>query len=220
MGEISAVLFDLDGTLLNTIFDLTAAINHTMSELNFPSRAQTEVQSFVGNGIVKLIERALPDGYAEQSTVKRAYALFTEFYRENCAQKTTPYPGIVDLLTALKAKGIPMSVVSNKDEDISRRLCDRFFPGIFQNVRGGRSDYPKKPDPAGVQFCLKSMGVSAADALYVGDSDVDFFTAKNAGTACALVGWGFRPRESLARLSPDFLADSPQALQKWIFEQA
>lgn len=216
MNRFSAALFDLDGTLLNTLSDLTDAVNHTMSAMNCPLHSEEAVCGFVGNGIYKLIERALPPDFRQEESMKKAYAEFTRFYGEHCAEKTRPYPGIVELIDILREKGVPMSVVSNKDEAMSRLLCDRFFPEKFVCVTGGREGLPKKPDPTGVLSALRSMNVSAAETLYIGDSDVDYFTARNAGTAVASVSWGFCDRESLLSLRPDFLIDEAKELG-WLF---
>lgn len=219
MNGFSAVLFDLDGTLLDTLADLTDALNHTMSGFGYPSHPTDRVRSFVGNGIYKLVERALPTERRTEEEIGRVYGEFVRYYGVHCAEKTIPYPGIVGLVDDLWRKGIPMSVVSNKDEEMSRTLCERFFPGKFVCVRGGRTGVPKKPDPTGVLAVLQEMGVDPTDVLYVGDSDVDYATARNAGTKVALASWGFRPRADLLALKPDFLADEPDGLRRWILSE-
>lgn len=218
MKRYSAVVFDLDGTLLNTLYDLTEGVNHTMSGMNCPPHTVAEVKSFVGNGILKLIERSLPEKMRTEKNISAAYEIFTAFYGKHCADRTVPYAGIPEMLTVLRQEGIPMSVVSNKDEGASRVLCKRFFGDIFDTVIGGRRDLPRKPAPDGVGEALKAMGADKRRTLYVGDSDVDIATARNAGMDCVSVTWGFRERDMLEKLSPDYMADNAKELLNVILQ--
>lgn len=213
MKKYSAVVFDLDGTLLNTLGDLHGAVNHTLQTMGFPLRTQDEVRLFVGNGIRKLIQRSLPENHKDEGTVSEAYRIFCNFYEEHCADLTAPYDGIPELIARLSKEGLPMSVVSNKDEDASIRLCSRFFgDGAFVSVLGSRPDRPRKPDPSGVFSALSAMGGSPRTAVYVGDSDVDFFTAANAGMDCILASWGFRGRAQLEKLPNAVIVDDTEQL--------
>jgi phosphoglycolate phosphatase len=212
----SAVIFDLDGTLLNTLDDLADGVNYAMAAAGCPLRSVEEVRSFVGNGILKLIERALPPERRSGEEVANTLSVFTAYYSAHCADKTAPYRGVTELVADLTAKGIPMSVFSNKDEGVTAVLCRRFFGDAFAAVIGGRKDLPKKPAPDGVVFALQAMGVERENVLYVGDSDVDILTARNARLDCAAVSWGFRPRSVLESLHPDYIADDTQTLREII----
>jgi phosphoglycolate phosphatase len=216
----SAVIFDLDGTLLNTLDDLTDGVNHAMALAGYPLRSVEEVRSFVGNGILKLVERALPPERRTEEEVAKTLSVFTAYYGAHCADKTVPYRGIAALIADLRAKGIPMSVLSNKDEGATAALCRQFFGDVFAAVIGGRKDLPKKPATDGVLCALRAMGVEKERVLYVGDSDVDIQTARNACLDCAAVSWGFRPRSVLESLHPDFIADDADTLRKIIGGEA
>ena len=206
-----AVIFDLDGTLLNTLDDLHAAVNHTMSALNHPLRTKDEVRSFVGDGIKELIKRSLPEG--NTSDMVPAYDIFCRYYSEHNAQKTLPYAGMVPLVQRLRQSGVQTAVVTNKTDFAANALCDKFFPDCFHTVIGARDNLAKKPSPDGVHQALTQMNVQRAHAVYVGDSDVDFQTAKNAGLDCILVSWGFRDKALLEKLQPLAVADDAKSLQ-------
>lgn len=206
--KYTAVVFDLDGTILNTLYDLAAAVNYTMSEMNCPLRSVEEVRVFVGNGIGKLLERSLPPEKRGQETVAAAYGLFCKFYAAHCADRTAPYPGVKELLIALKSRGVRLAAVTNKADFAAKALCEKFYPDIFDCVIGAREDLPRKPAPEGVWLALKELDAAAADSLFVGDSDVDYYTAKNAGTDGVLVSWGFRERASLSALPGAVVCDS------------
>jgi phosphoglycolate phosphatase len=212
----SAVIFDLDGTLLNTLDDLADGVNYAMAVTGCPLRTTEEVRSFVGNGIRKLVERALPSEKRTEETVTETLSVFTAYYGAHCADKTVPYRGISELIADLKVRGILMSVLSNKDEGATVALCRRFFGDAFAAVIGGRQDLPKKPAADGALSALRIMGVEKESVLYVGDSDVDIRTARNALLDCAAVSWGFRPRSVLESLCPDYIADDVQALREII----
>lgn len=204
------VIFDLDGTLLNTIADLTASANYALAQNGFPARAEAECRSFVGNGIEKLLERALPDGQKTPENLARLKPVFMAHYDAHNADLTAAYPGVDNLLRTLAGLGIKLAVLSNKYQSASEKLVKRYFPDIsFTSVLGQREGVPVKPNPAGAAEILRLAGVSAPDALYVGDSDTDIRTARNAGISCCAVSWGFRPRAELEASAPDFIADTP-----------
>ena len=212
--NVKAVLFDLDGTLLDTLDDLTAAVNHALSAHGFPGHTRDEVCAFVGNGIGKLIERSVP---AETSPEETAACLcdFTAYYEAHLAVYTRPYPGMVELLRRLRQRGLLVGVVSNKKDEAARDLVARFF-GADLPVVGGRPGIRRKPAPDGVNALLKDLGVSKAETLYVGDSGVDVATAAAAGVRCVCVTWGFRTREELTAAGATDMIDTPDALELYL----
>ena len=184
----TAVLFDLDGTLLDTLEDLADAVNHTMRQFGYPERTLEEVRCFVGNGARKLIERAVPDG----ADVDAVLAAFRTYYDAHCQVKTKPYGGIMEALAELEKK-YPIAVVSNKPDSAVKSLCADYFPGLY--ARGESTACPRKPAPDMVFKAMEAIGVERC--IYVGDSEVDVLTAKNAGVPCLSGLWGFRDREEI-----------------------
>lgn len=182
------VLWDLDGTLLNTLDDLTNAVNYALHRFEYPHRTQKEVRSFVGNGARRLIERAVPKG-ADADAV---FEIFRTYYDAHCQIKTKPYDGILDALAALGEK-YPMAVVSNKPDSAVKPLCAEYFHGLY--ACGESADCPRKPAPDMVFKAMEAIGVQKC--IYVGDSEVDVLTAQNAGVPCLSVLWGFRDREEI-----------------------
>ena len=201
-----AVLFDLDGTLLDTLPGLAASVNATLRAHGEPERTLDEVRLFVGNGVRKLIARAAAGGEARPD-YEAILADYRTHYAAHAAEGSAPYPGIPELLAALRARGVKLGVVTNKDEDVSRALMERFFPGVFSVVRGGNAGRPPKPDPATPRAALEALGVRPEEALYVGDTAVDAATARGAGIPLRLCSWGFRPRGELEPLGP--VVDTP-----------
>ena len=205
----TVVLFDLDGTLLDTLPGLAASTNAALRAHGEPERTIDEVRAFVGNGVRRLVARAAAGGESRPD-YESLLADFRAHYRARAAEGTVPYPGVPELVAALRARGVRLGVVTNKDEDVARSLVGRFFPGAFSAVAGGNAGRPPKPDPSMPAAALAALGASAADALYVGDSEVDADTAKRAGLAFRLCSWGFRPREALEALGP--VLDAPGEL--------
>lgn len=181
-------LFDLDGTLLNTLEDLADGTNHALASLGYPRRTLEEVRRFVGNGAANLIAQAVPAGRDPAPVLKA----FQAYYPTHCRIKTAPYPGIPEALAELRKK-YPIAIVSNKPDAAVKPLCAHYFPGIF--ALGETAGCPRKPDPAMVRKAMEAIGVT--DCVYVGDSEVDVLTAKNAGVPCLSVLWGFRDREQI-----------------------
>ena len=209
MMKYKAVLFDMDGTLLDTLADMAAAVNHILSVHGYPLRTEEEVRAFVGNGARKLMERALPPdvtGDAFEALLEE----YRQWYEAHACVKTAPYPGIPTLLAALERAGVAAAVVSNKPDATTKTLAARFFPGM--PAFGQREDVPPKPDPALVRLALEQLSVSAADAVYVGDSEVDVATARNAGLPLVAVSWGFRGREALTAAGAETIADTAAEL--------
>lgn len=196
MRNCDAVLFDLDGTLLDTLDDLAASANHVLEFFGLPSRSRREIQMFVGNGIAKLIARILPGG-AEDPRFEAAYQEFRVYYREHCMDQTKPYPGILPLLKGLKEDGYKTAIVSNKADFAVEKLSEVHFHGLIDASVGENGRMAKKPAPDMPRKALSEIGVSPERAVYVGDSDVDIRTAENAGLDCILVTWGFRDEEFL-----------------------
>ena len=207
------VVFDMDGTILNTLDDLKDTLNYALGQYHFPARTLEETRAFVGNGIHKLIERAVPEG-TDAQTVEKVFNTFLEYYQIHCMDQTRPYPGIVSLLQSLKEAGLLTAVVSNKADAAVQELCERFFPGLFDFAVGEHDGVQKKPAPDMVQLALRTLGTQASDAVYVGDSDVDLATAKNSGLDGIIVTWGFRDREFLESQGADVFADTPEKVRE------
>lgn len=204
-------IFDMDGTILNTLDDLADSTNYALRENSLPERTIGEVRSFVGNGIRKLIERAVPAG-SDTAQIDRVHESFTAHYKVHCADKTRPYDGMIELLRDLRAAGCMTAVVSNKADYGVQTLCRDYFPGLFDMAVGEREGIRKKPSPDSVNEVLEKLGVPRAAAVYIGDSDVDIETAKNAGLDCIAVEWGFRDREFLMEHGAVRLVREPRAI--------
>lgn len=181
-------LFDLDGTLLNTLEDLADGTNHALASFGYPRRTLEEVRRFVGNGAANLIAQAVPAGRDPAPVLKA----FQAYYPTHCRIKTAPYPGVPEALAELRKK-YPIAIVSNKPDAAVKPLCAHYFPGIF--ALGETAGCPRKPDPVMVRKAMETIGVT--DCVYVGDSEVDVLTAKNSGVPCLSVLWGFRDREQI-----------------------
>lgn len=209
------VIFDLDGTILDTLEDLTDATNYALSVCHFPKRTKEEVRNFVGNGILKLAERAVPEG-TDRTFVLDVYKAFGEYYRRHCLDKTQVYPGVPDLMKALRAKGCLLAVVSNKADYGVQQLCHKFFDGLFDFAVGEREGVKKKPSPDAVLEVLEALHIAKQDAVYIGDSEVDVATAKNAGMDCLTVTWGFRDRAFLAERGAKHFAERPEEVLEYL----
>jgi phosphoglycolate phosphatase len=207
------VIFDLDGTLLDTIADLAESANHALKQLGYPTRDVETIRTFVGNGVNKLLFRALPDEEKTEENMMRMRTHFVPYYDAHNADLSAPYPGIVALLEELQAKGLRMAVASNKYQEATVKLVKHYFPMIdFVEVLGQREGINVKPDPTIVFDILQKAGVSKEETLYVGDSGVDMQTAINAGVDAIGVTWGFRPRTELEDFQPMGLIDQAEEL--------
>ena len=189
-------VFDMDGTILDTLEDLKDSTNFALEKCGYPTRSYDEVRRFVGNGIRKLIERAVPKGLTVEQ-IDRVHEVFTEHYKVHCADKTKAYDGIKPLLEKLRASGVKTAVVSNKADYGVQELCKEYFDGLFDYAVGEREGIRRKPAPDAVNEALRVLGIDKSEAVYIGDSDVDFETAKNAELPCISVLWGFRDEEFL-----------------------
>jgi len=209
----STYIFDLDGTLLDTLTDLAASCNYALRTHGMPEHSIDDVRRFVGNGVRKLMERAIPDGEANPD-FEATFATFREYYMHHSLDTTKPYPGIMDTLVELKARGCRLAVVSNKMMAATVELCKHFFPDTIEVAIGENEaeGIKKKPAPDTVLAALKQLGVSGEDAVYVGDSDVDLATARNSGLPCISVLWGFRDRNFLLDHGATTFITSPKEL--------
>lgn len=206
--NVQAVVFDLDGTLLDTLEDLTNAVNFGLTSRGLPPRTIDEVRQFVGNGVEKLMVRAVPEG-RDNPAFEGAFADFRRYYQEHCLDCTKPYPDILNMMRELKARGIKMAIVSNKMDSAVKELSRGFFPDYVSVSIGDREGMKRKPAPDAVNKALEELGVAPEKALYVGDSDVDIETAKNAGLRCISVSWGFRDADFLRQHGATDIADKP-----------
>ena len=206
-------IFDLDGTLLDTLTDLAASTNYALREHGMPERSLDEVRRFVGNGVRKLMERAVPDG-ADNPLFDEAFATFRQHYMEHDLDTTRPYDGVPEMLATLKSRGCRIAVVSNKMMAATQELCQHFFPDTVEVAIGEHEaeGIRKKPAPDTVYAALSALGVTKDHAVYVGDSDVDIATARHAGLPCISVLWGFRDRDFLLHHGATTLVTIPREL--------
>jgi len=202
-----AVIFDLDGTLLDTLGDLHAAVNHALRAFGFPERSLDEVRRFIGNGVVKLMQRATPEN-TDEETESKCLEVFREYYLIHMRDMTAPYEGVVDLIEELRAKGIKTAVVSNKFHEAVYELCRDYFPCLIDEAIGVSAERERKPSPVNVYKALGKMVVNADECIYIGDSEVDVQTAHNAGVKCIGVTWGFRDKEELLKAGAEIIADN------------
>lgn len=212
-----AVIFDLDGTLLNTLDDLADSTNYALSKFDYPQRTIEEVRQFVGNGVAKLIERAIPEG-KNNSNYEKCLEIFKENYAQNMYNKTAPYDGVLEMLSILKSKGLKIAVVSNKFDLAVKELCKKYFNGYIDFAAGENEaqGIKKKPAPDTVYTVLREFGINSCDAVYVGDSDVDIMTAKNSNMPCISVTWGFRDEKFLKDNGAKFLINSPSEIYTYL----
>lgn len=215
MKKYKLAIFDLDGTLLETLEDLHDSTNHALVSQGLPPRTLDEVRRFVGNGIHKLIERAVPEGSSSE-TVEQVFEEFKTWYAVHCNDKTHAYDGIKEMLLALRKAGVRTAVVSNKADFGVQTLCKTYFSGLLDVAVGQREGIRLKPAPDSVNEVLRLLEIRREDAVYIGDSDVDIDTARNAGMDCISVTWGFRRREFLLEHGAVILADKPENLEEII----
>ncbi len=215
MNRTKLVIFDLDGTLLDTIGDLAVSCNHILAQFGHPTHPTDAYPMFVGNGIAKLLERALPAECREAEYVERVKLSFVEYYSVHIAEHTRPYDGVLGLLNRLEELGVKLAVASNKFHKGTVALIDHFFGcDRFASVYGQRVGVPIKPDPTVVEQIITEAGVSRDEVLYVGDSGVDMRTALAVGVRSVGVTWGFRSREELAEAGATYLVDRAEEILK------
>ena len=215
--KYKAVLFDMDGTVLNTLGDLAAAVNHTLHEFSMPERSIAEVAAALGNGAAYLIAHTVPDGTPKELTDK-VLAAYAPYYDAHCDILTAPYDGIVPLMQKLRGRGVKLAVISNKQDTAVKPLAEKYFPGLLEIAVGESAEVRRKPNPDAVLAALRHIGVEREDAIYVGDTEVDLQTARNAGMECASVDWGFRTREQLVEIGAEHIFDTVQALEEYLLK--
>jgi phosphoglycolate phosphatase len=218
--EIKLVIFDLDGTLLDSLEDIAEGVNYALHQTGHPSHPIPSYKLFVGNGIAKLFERALPEGISGDDKIASMRKHFTDWYQNHMTDATRPFAGLPELLTELHQKGIKLAVASNKYHEATVQLVAHYFPTLpFVAVFGHRKGFPTKPNPAIVHEILELSGIAASQTIYVGDSGVDMQTAINSNTIACGVSWGFKPRSELESFHPTFLVDTPAELRKVLITQ-
>ena len=208
-------IFDMDGTILETLADMCASVNVTMDHVGYPRRTMDEVRRFVGNGAAKLIERCMPAG-AEDPRYPAALEFYRAYYDAHAQIKTGPYPGIPELLNQLSREGVRLAVVSNKPDEAVRALTERYFPGVFPVAIGNRDGWATKPAPDSVYEAMRLLGARRESTVYVGDSDVDVDTARNAGLDSVIVTWGFRDEDFLRAHGAQHLAHNTDELYEML----
>lgn len=209
--KYNAVIFDLDGTLLNTLADLRDSVNYALAQCGFAPRSLEEIRCFVGNGTKRLVKLSVPEGTAE-SEFESCYELFKAHYAHNYRNKTAPYDGVCDLLSEIGKMGVKIAVVSNKPDAQTKLLCEENFAPFVEAAFGARDGIALKPSSDIVRLALEHLGVSENEAIFVGDSEVDAATAHNSRLPFVGVTWGFRPREVLRDNNAEFIIEKPREL--------
>lgn len=210
---IDTIIFDLDGTLLNTLEDLMDSVNFALERQGFPLRNIEEIRSFVGNGIRLLVERAVPQEVVGTDTFEVCFKDFNDYYKMHMEDKTAPYDGINEMLKNIKKAGFKTAIVTNKVDYAAQELCNRLFPEI-DLVVGSVDDRPNKPAPDGAFYAIDTLGSKAENTIFVGDADTDILTAKNAGLKSIGVLWGFRDREIIEAEGAEYIVETVNDLEK------
>ena len=212
------VIFDLDGTILDTLEDLTDSVNHALAKYGYPIRSMDEVRSFVGDGLLMLTRRAIAPE-TDETMIQTVLAEQKAYYKEHCADKTKPYEGILELLSDLKQSGCKLAVVSNKADYAVQILCEQYFPGVFHMTVGEKETVRKKPAPDSVNAVLQELQVAREHAVYIGDSEVDIKTAENAKMDAVLVSWGFRDKGFLEEKGAKSIVSTANELKKALISE-
>ena len=211
------IIFDLDGTVLDTLEDLCDSVNFALTKHSLPERSLQEVRAFVGNGIRRLIDLAVPDGTSVNIT-DSVFDSFRTHYKDHSCDKTCPYDGILQLLEIIKKNNVLTAVVSNKADFAVKNLIDRYFEGMFSYSAGEKEGIPRKPAPDMVRLAMNNFGISPEETLYVGDSEVDIETAKNSGIDSIIVTWGFRDKNTLIEAGAVNIAENVTTLKEFILQ--
>lgn len=206
---IDTVLFDLDGTLTDTLADLKNSVNFALNRFGFSERSADEIRSFVGNGVKKLVYRSVPEN-TDDEAAEKCLEIFKEHYKNNSRVETKPYDGIVELLEELKKRNVKTAVVTNKMHEAAAEIVEFFFGGLIDITIGQIEEVIPKPAPDMIYLALEKLGSSKENAVYIGDSEVDCITARNSGIPCIGVTWGFRDREVLKKNGADLIADKTE----------
>ena len=210
------VIFDLDGTLLNTLEDLADAGNWVCRNHGWPEHTLEEYKYFVGNGMTKLVERFMPENLRSEMKIESALEEFMPYYHAHKADKTAVYAGIPQMLEQIQKAGVQIAVLTNKAHRVASEVVEAYYPGIFPIVQGALPDMPTKPNPTLLHVMMEKMGATAENTLFVGDSNVDIQTAKNGGVNSCGVLWGFRSQQELEEEGADYLAETPEKLAELI----
>lgn len=205
------IIFDMDGTILNTLEDLKNSLNYVLQQAGYQTRTLEEVRTFVGNGIRKTIERALPSDIEEEK-VDELFSLFMDYYAIHNTDNTKPYNGVIELLKELKHLGYKTAVVSNKQNSAVKSLCKKFFSGLFDVEIGEKVNIAKKPEPDEVNEVLKILNIDRTKSIYIGDSEVDIQTAQNSKMKSIIVDWGFRDRKFLYEHGAEVIVSNPSEI--------
>lgn len=211
-----AIIFDLDGTLLNTIHDLAEAGNYALTTLGYPTHSPNDYQAMVGDGIPKLVERMLPKEVYTSEVSSKALSLFMRYYKEHSEDKTVPYEGILALLEQLKQDQYILGVLTNKEDFIAQEVVSEIFPNTFTKICGYVQGIPPKPDPTRLFELCDTFSVSKEEVLYVGDSEVDMLTARNGNVTSCGVLWGYRSKEQLLSIGANFFIEEPMELMEYL----
>ncbi len=209
--NVQAIIFDLDGTLLDTLTDLMDSVNFAMKEFGYPERTYDEIRRFVGNGVRVLMKKSAPSDISDED-FEKAFSVFREHYLGNMRNKTDAYEGVRELLKTLKEKGYKIGVVSNKLDSAVKELCHDYFGELVDYAKGVDGESDRKPCPDNTWRCIDELGVQRENCIYVGDSEVDIKTAENAGLPCISVSWGFRTREELEQSGAKVIIDKPEEI--------
>ena len=218
MMAYKTALFDMDGTLLDTLEDLRDSTNHVLRGMGYPERSLEEMRRFVGNGAEKQIRRAVPEGTSEENIAK-ALRAYRAYYQEHCRIKTKVYDGLLDMLDALKARGVKTAVVANKPDAAEKKLSEEYFGGRMDYAVGAKEGVRCKPYPDMVDDALKALGETRDGAVFIGDSEVDVQTGLNAGLPVIAVSWGFRSREVVIEAGATVIADDARQLEVLLLAQ-
>lgn len=208
--KVEGIVFDLDGTLVNSIEDISDSMNVVLKAANFPTHSYAVCQSFIGSGIRSLVEKSLPENQRTTETIDLYFKEMFDYYSEHCTIKTKPYVQINELIAQLKY--LKLAVLSNKADALTKKVVKDNFPDTFLEVAGMTTEELKKPNPSVVLEMAKNLGIHPATTMYVGDTSVDIKTAKNAGMISVAVTWGYRTKEQLLAENPDYIIDSPMEL--------
>ncbi|MBQ9934732.1 MAG: HAD-IA family hydrolase [Lachnospiraceae bacterium] len=214
--KYTTVIFDLDGTLLDTLDDLSDSVNYAMSAMNWPLRDKKDVRLYLGNGIRNLMQLCAPEGISEEE-FEKAFNIFKSYYNEHNQDKTAPYQGVVQVMEHFSGKGIKMAIVSNKVHEAVLALRDKFFPYVEVAI-GDMDGMLRKPAPDSCYKALELLGSTKEEAVYIGDSEVDLLTAKNAELDCITVLWGFRDKDYLIEQGATIFVETPEELEKEVLK--
>lgn len=218
MKKYDTVIFDMDGTLLNTIEDIADGVNYILKKYDYPERTFDEIRSFVGNGSARLMEQSLPRGYSNPD-FEKCLNEYKQYYLENNNNKTSPYEGIMELLEELTLKNYKIAIVSNKNDDNIKDLNNIYFGEYIKTAIGESNDIKRKPAADMLYYAIEQLKSNIENSVYIGDSEVDIYTAKNANIPCVSVCWGFRDKEFLKKQGAEYLIDEPHELFEFLGEE-